>query len=152
MIVVGYTAGSFGRACLEHGIAEAKLRDVELLVINAVSEARGQRMVDADEIAEIQSRLETSGVKFAVRQPIGATPAEELLTAMDHPDAELLVIGMRRRTQVGKLLLGSTSQYLLVECSKPVLVVKPTDAHRRYSAVVDDPPPTDFGGSGGIEP
>ena len=43
----------------------------------------------------------------------------------------MLIIEMRRRSQVGKLLLGSTSQYLLLECRKPVLVVKPTDAHRR---------------------
>ncbi|EGD54072.1 universal stress protein [Gordonia neofelifaecis] len=126
MIVVGYSAGSFGRACLEHGIDEARRRETELLVINAVSEARGQRYAEADEIVEIENRLSESGVKFRITQPIGATPAEELLNAMDDPEAELLIIGMRRRTQVGKLLLGSTSQYLLVECRKPVLVVKPS--------------------------
>lgn len=131
MIVVGYTAGAFGRACLEQGIVEARLRDTLLLVINAVSEVRGNRLVDPEEIAEVQARLADSGVRFEIRQPIGATPAEELLTAMDSDDAELLVIGMRRRTQVGKLLLGSTSQYLLFSCSKPVLVVKPNDAPRR---------------------
>ena len=131
MIVVGYSTGSFGRACLEHGIAEARLRGTDLLVINAVSEARGHRYADAEEIVEAQRRLSESGVKFRISQPIGATPAEELMTAMDDPAAELLVIGMRRRTQVGKLLLGSTSQYLLVECRKPILVVKPTGEHRR---------------------
>lgn len=131
VIVVGYAAGAFGRACLEQGIIEARLRDTELLVINAVSEVRGQRLVDADEIAEVQARLDISGVRYRIRQPIGATPAEELLNAMDGEEAEMLVIGMRRRTQVGKLLLGSTSQYLLVSCHKPVLVVKPDDVHRR---------------------
>lgn len=136
VIVVGYAAGAFGRACLEQGIVEARLRDTELLVINAVSEVRGQRLVDADEIAQVQARLTTAGIRFRIRQPIGATPAEELLNAMDSDDAELLVIGMRRRTQFGKLLLGSTSQYLLVSCHKPVLVVKPTDEHRR-SAPLD---------------
>lgn len=137
MIVVGYTAGAFGRACLEQGIVEARLRHTELLVISAVSEARGQRIVDADEMAEVTDRLVASGLRYRIQQPIGATPAEELLTAMDHPDAEMLVIGMRRRTQVGKLLLGSTSQYLLVSCQKPVLVVKPSSGHRP-SAPVDE--------------
>lgn len=152
MIVVGYSAGAFGRACLEQGIAEARLRDAELLVISAVSEARGQRIVDADEIVEVQARLEASGLKFRVSQPIGATPAEELLSAMDHPDAEMLVIGMRRRTQVGKLLLGSTSQYLLIECSKPVLVVKPSAAHRRTTSTINDDPPSADAVRGEIEP
>jgi len=50
---------------------------------------------------------------------------EELLTAMDSPDAELLVIGIRHRNPVGKLLLGSVAQRLLLECPKPVLAVKP---------------------------
>lgn len=131
MIVVGYAGGTHGRACLEQGIAEASARDTDLLVINAVPEggrgntARSGRIVEADEIAEIQSRLVESGVRFEIRQQIGADPSEELLRAMDEPEAELLVIGMRRRTQVGKLLLGSTSQYLLIECAKPVMVVKP---------------------------
>ncbi|WP_026918481.1 universal stress protein [Gordonia shandongensis] len=128
MIVVGYSAGANGRACLEHGIREARIRETDLLVINAVSDSRGQRYAEADEIVDVENRLTLSGVKFRLSQPIGATPAEELLTAMDDPDAEMLVIGMRRRTQVGKLLLGSTSQFLLLECRKPVMVVKPGES------------------------
>ncbi|MCF8588874.1 universal stress protein [Gordonia liuliyuniae] len=134
MIVVGYAGGSHGRACLEQAIDEASVRGTGVLVINAVSEggrgssARTVRIVDADEIAQVQERLVESGVPFEIRQQIGADPSEELLRAMDEPDAQLLVIGMRRRTQVGKLLLGSTSQYLLIECAKPVMVVKPQRA------------------------
>jgi nucleotide-binding universal stress UspA family protein len=52
-------------------------------------------------------------------------PVDELLSAMDRHDAELLVIGIRHRNPVGKLLLGSVSQQLLLECEKPVLAVKP---------------------------
>ncbi len=62
---------------------------------------------------------------FELRQPVGVDAATELLDAMDAPDAELLVIGIRHRSPVGKLLLGSVSQQLLLECPKPVLAVKP---------------------------
>ncbi|GEE00412.1 universal stress protein [Gordonia spumicola] len=134
MIVVGYSGGSYGRACLEQGIVEASARETSLLLISTVSTGRGQRMVDADEMADVQARLSRSDVKFEIRQPIGADPSEELLRAMDDDEAEMLVIGMRRRTQVGKLFMGSTSQYLLVECRKPVLVVKPD---RSAAASVD---------------
>ncbi|MGB3709812.1 universal stress protein [Gordonia sp. (in: high G+C Gram-positive bacteria)] len=143
MIVVGYSSGSFGRACLEQGIVEAQLRETDLLVINAISETRGQRYADADEMLDAERRLTEAGVRFRIWQPIGVTPAEELLTAMDDPAAELLIIGMRRRTQVGKLLLGSTSQYLLIECRKPVLVVKPTDEHRRLEPDLAPTPAVD---------
>ncbi|GAA2781032.1 hypothetical protein GCM10010533_19080 [Mycolicibacterium pallens] len=51
--------------------------------------------------------------------------ADALLEAMERPEAELLVIGLRHRNPVGKLLLGSVAQQLLMECPKPVLAVKP---------------------------
>jgi nucleotide-binding universal stress UspA family protein len=129
MIVVGYSADPFGRAALEHGIAEAKLRNSSLHVVNATA---GDAYVDAKfaqptEVHDIEERLATCGVAYELSQPVGVDAADELLTAMDRDDAELLVIGIRHRNPVGKLLLGSVSQQLLLECPKPVLAVKPKE-------------------------
>ncbi|MGB3301060.1 universal stress protein [Gordonia sp. (in: high G+C Gram-positive bacteria)] len=135
MIVVGYSGGSFGQACLEHGIAEAQFRETDLLVINAVSDGRGQHHVEAEEMAEVEKVLAASGVKYRLSQTIGSTPVDELLAAMDEPEAELLVIGLRRRTQVGKLLMGSTFQQLLSFCRKPILVVKPKRDDDQYQHI-----------------
>jgi len=128
-IVVGYSADAFGRAALEHGIAEAKRRDTTLRVINSTS---GNAYVDSHfaqtgEVHNIEEQLADCGVEFELSQPVGVDTAEELLKAMDHPEAELLVIGIRHRSPVGKLLLGSVSQQLLLECPKPVLAVKPAE-------------------------
>ncbi|WKG01265.1 universal stress protein [Mycolicibacterium sp. HK-90] len=127
MIVIGYTADAFGAAAIEHGIAEAKLRGTGLLVINSTS---GEAYVDArfarsGQIHDVEERLRECGVPFELRRPVGVDAATELLDAMDATDAELLVIGIRHRSPVGKLLLGSVSQQLLLECPKPVLAVKP---------------------------
>lgn len=127
MIVVGYRADPFGRAALEHGIEEAKRRDTTLWVINSSS---GESYVDAhfaqpSEIGDVEQHLNECGVVFELTQPVGVDAADELLKAMDREDAELLVIGIRHRSPVGKLLLGSVSQQLLLECPKPVLAVKP---------------------------
>jgi len=129
MIVVGYTADVFGIAAVEHAIAEAALRGTGLLVINATS---GEAYVDSrfarsGQVHDVEERLRESGVPFELRQPVGVDAATELLDAMDAADAELLVIGIRHRSPVGKLLLGSVSQQLLLECRKPVLAVKPED-------------------------
>jgi nucleotide-binding universal stress UspA family protein len=128
-VVVGYSADPYGRAALEHGIAEAKLRGTNLRVINSTS---GEAYVDSHfaqrgEVHDIEERLANCGVEFELTQPVGVDTAEELLKAMDRPEAELLVIGVRHRSPVGKLLLGSVSQQLLLECPKPVLAVKPDE-------------------------
>jgi nucleotide-binding universal stress UspA family protein len=129
MIVVGYSADPFGRAALEHGITEAKLRGTTLRVINSTT---GEAYVDAHfaqprEVHDIEERLANCGVEFELSQPVGVDTADELLKAMERDDAQLLVIGIRHRSPVGKLLLGSVSQQLLLECPKPVLAVKPDE-------------------------
>lgn len=127
MIVIGYTADEFGTAALDHGITEARLRDTEVVIINSTA---GDAYTDPafaspELVRDIRARLDTAGVPFEWRQPVGVDAAAELLAAMDRRDAELLVIGIRHRSPVGKLLLGSVSQRLLLECDKPVLAVKP---------------------------
>jgi nucleotide-binding universal stress UspA family protein len=128
VIVVGY-ADQFGKAALDHGIAEAKLRDTNLLVINST---RGDALADPafaqeGEVHDVEERLNSCGVEFELTQPVGVDTADELLKAMDRADAQLLVIGIRHRSPVGKLLLGSVSQRVLLECPKPVLAVKPDE-------------------------
>jgi nucleotide-binding universal stress UspA family protein len=127
MIVVGYTADRFGNAALDNAITEAKLRDTNLLVINST---KGDALADPafaqeGEVHDVEARLNNCGVEFELTQPVGVDTVDELLKAMDRADAELLVIGIRHRSPVGKLLLGSVSQQLLLECPKPVLAVKP---------------------------
>jgi nucleotide-binding universal stress UspA family protein len=129
MIVVGYSADPYGRAALEHGIEEAKLRGTTLKVINSTTgdAYADPRFARSGEVHDVEKRLAECGVEFELTQPVGVDTADELLKAMDNHGAELLVIGIRHRTPVGKLLLGSVSQQLLLECPKPVLAVKPDE-------------------------
>lgn len=103
------------------------MRGTGLVVINAT---KGDAYVDrtfakAAEVQNVEERLKRCGLAFELTQPVGVEPADELLAAMGREDADLLVIGIRDRNPVGKLLLGSLTQRLLLECPKPVLAVKP---------------------------
>jgi len=97
-----------------------------------VSSHRGGAEFDADASAETESRLESvratleaAGVPFDIRQLVrGYEPAEDLISIADANKAELIVIGLRKRTAVGKLILGSNAQRILLDAHCPVLAVK----------------------------
>jgi nucleotide-binding universal stress UspA family protein len=128
-IVVGYVPTKEGRAALRRAAQEAELRRSRLIVINS---SPGGPTYDADEDArfeaelkQVQDRLEAAGLEHEVRHLVrGREPAEDLIEVADSVDAEFIVIGLRRRTPVGKLILGSNAQRILLDSSRPVLAVK----------------------------
>jgi nucleotide-binding universal stress UspA family protein len=128
-IVVGYVPKPEGKAALRRAAEEAKLRSSRLVVVNS---HRGGREFDRDDaieseaqLAEVKSELETHGVEHDVRQLVrGMDPAEDLVNVAGEVDAELIVIGLRRRSPVGKLILGSNAQRVLLDAPCPVLAVK----------------------------
>ena len=76
-------------------------------------------------MAAVRATLEESGVEHDIRQLVrGFEPAEDLISIAEANNAELLVIGLRRRSPVGKLILGSNAQRVLLDAPCPVLAVK----------------------------
>jgi nucleotide-binding universal stress UspA family protein len=128
-IVVGYVPKPEGRAALSRAAEEAKLRDMRLVVVNS---HRGGREFDRDDAIESESQLEEvrsalrdAGVEHEVRQLVrGLDPADDLVKVAAEVDAEIIVIGLRRRSPVGKLILGSNAQRVLLDAPCPVLAVK----------------------------
>ena len=58
-------------------------------------------------------------------QPVrGNDAAAEVLEAAEENNAEMIVIGLRRRTPVGKLIMGACRSSILLEADCPVLAVK----------------------------
>ena len=126
-VVVGYIPNQHGEAALTAGLAEARLRHTNLLVVNAT---RGDSLIDKKylgegAVADLEQRLSTEvDVTASVRQPLGPDVAGEIVRVAEEVDAELLVIGLRRRTPVGKMIMGSVAQHVLVDAHCPVLAVK----------------------------
>jgi nucleotide-binding universal stress UspA family protein len=128
-IVVGYVPKPEGRAALRRATEEARLRDARLVVVNS---HRGGREFDSDDAMETETQLQEvrdqlggAGVEHEIRQLVrGMDPAEDLIAVAAEVAAEFIVIGLRRRTPVGKLILGSNAQRVLLDAPCPVLAVK----------------------------
>lgn len=131
-IVVGYVPKPEGKAALNRAVEEAKLRGSRLVVVNS---HRGGREFDRDDaietetqLEEVQATLRSTGVEYDMRQLVrGMDPAEDLVNVSVEVDAELIVIGLRRRSPVGKLILGSNAQRVLLDAPCPVLAVKASE-------------------------
>ena len=128
-IVVGYVPKPEGKAALKRAVEEAKLRGSRLVVVNS---HRGGREFDRDDaieseaqLEEVRSTLREAGVEHEVRQLVrGLDPADDLVNVATEVSADIIVIGLRRRSPVGKLILGSNAQRVLLDAPCPVLAVK----------------------------
>jgi nucleotide-binding universal stress UspA family protein len=136
-IVVGYLPTPEGVAALAKGIEEAQVERERLVVVNTghhgdFSHPHFASAADLDAVAE---RLREAGVEHEVVQPTSGRPAaEEILAAAERYDASMIVIGLRKRSAVGKLLTGSTAQTILLEAACPVLAVKVSDVDRAQTS------------------
>ena len=126
-VVVGYVPSPPGRAALALGITEARLRGARLVVVNTT---RGDALVDQRYLQgeardALAAELEQAGVPAELRQISDGRDVAEVLDAIaSEMDAELIVLGLRRRSAVGKLIMGSAATRILLTVPQPVLTVK----------------------------
>ncbi len=127
-VVLGYVPKPEGEAALAASISEARLRQADLVVVNSHRAHHGDAEASSAteaELDDVRARVEEAGVAVDVRHPeTGLEASEDLLAIADEVGAELIVIGLRRRTPVGKLILGSNAQRILLDAHCPVLAVK----------------------------
>ena len=128
-VIVGYMSAERGRAALELGIAEAKLRNTDLVVVHSLHGAG----VDDDEdvlasdreLEIIDEELSKEGITYSIHNFVrGNAPAEDIMQAANDLGGELIVIGLRQRTSAGKFLLGSNAHDILMSAPCPVLTIR----------------------------
>ncbi len=128
-IVAGFLRSPEGRAALQRAIAEARLRDGELLVVHSMRGGERDELENVltyrEEFEQLEKQLAEEDISYRlVEYARGNAPSEDLLQAAEDEDADMIVIGIRRRTPVGKLILGSNAQDILLHADCAVLAVK----------------------------
>ncbi|MFE6508199.1 universal stress protein [Nocardioides sp. NPDC057767] len=130
-IIVGYMPGDAGERVLAGAVREARTRDSSLLVVNSsTGGAYADRgLVPDTELDALRRRLADQGLEVEVRQYAEAiSVAETLVDEAERVSADLVVVGLRRRSRTGKFLLGSTAQTVLLRAHCDVLAIRiPTD-------------------------
>jgi nucleotide-binding universal stress UspA family protein len=130
-VAVAHQASSPTRTIALHEAArEAQLRGTDLAVLHVVESLDldiedAYRHSLADEIESAFTEVGATGIEWQLH--LATAPEDVAATILDlaaKADADLLIIGARRRSPVGKFLLGSVAQTLILDAGMPVLVVK----------------------------
>ena len=124
-ILVAYVARPEGLAALDKGIEIATRRNERLVVVNAGPGGRDESIVDGYEGERVAERLSQLPIQAEFKHFVrGKSTIEEIEELVDALQVSVLIIGLRKRSPVGKLLLGSMAQEILLNVSCPVLAVK----------------------------
>jgi nucleotide-binding universal stress UspA family protein len=126
-IVVGYVPTPEGEAALAQAGDEARLRAETLVVVSSTRGESGVGPVypQTSTLMRLVADLKADGVEVEVEHRERSTDAaDEILSVADAVKASLVVVGLKKRSAVGKLVLGSTAQTVMLRARCSVLGVR----------------------------
>ena len=120
-VLVAYAPASEGREALSEGIKDAHLRKSDLLIVNI---GRGHHDLEPEEVRGLETRLAEAGLGLTIESSVLSDPGDAVIQIAQDRNVDMIVIGLRHRSMVGKLILGSTVQRILLDATCPVLAVR----------------------------
>lgn len=115
--------------CLKWGIKEAKALDGKIFVMHSMMGGPNLPKSDFDtaerNLKQARQKVEKEKIPCEADLSVRGMEAGEdiVLYAKEH-DIDEIIIGVKRRSKVGKMLFGSTAQFVILEAHCPVLTLK----------------------------
>ena len=128
-ILVGLDGSNSSKEALKLAKEHAKTFNATIDLVTSMekgTEAQ-QKEIEQDEhdLENEKKLLEKDGISCQTHLLIrGMTPGEDIVEFAEQNEVDEIVIGVRRRSKVGKLVFGSTAQYVILNAHCPVVTVK----------------------------
>ena len=128
-IMVGYDGSKDSKTALKVAISHAKAFTGKVVVVasmNRGTEAETEAIKKMEnELEDVEHQVENQGAACESHLLIrGMTPGEDLVDYAQENGVDEIVIGIRRRSKVGKLVFGSNAQFVILHAPCPVTTVK----------------------------
>jgi len=128
-ILVGYDESKSAENALKLAQKHAKAFNADIYIVTSLEQSP---TLKKDDIDRAESKLEKLRTSFKVDDIPCETqvsvsvqsPGEDLVNYAKDNDIDEIIIGVTKRSKVGKLVFGSTAQYVILEAPCPVAAVK----------------------------
>lgn len=123
-ILVAYTQTAEGHAALEHGLELSRREAQPLLIFDLEYPSGAEDQTIPDRPVPDHVELSSTDVHWLGPDHQSPDATGDLLDAAEARDVSAIVVGVRRRSRVGKFLLGSMAQQIIIGANVPVIAVK----------------------------
>ena len=129
-ILVGYDGSNSAGEALKLAVRHAKAFSARLEVVTCVQRSQaldhqGVQIAEKKLADQVQSFFPDDDVPFEANVLISSlSPGENLVWYSQTKSVDAIFIGLKRRSKVGKLVFGSTAQYVILNASCPVVTTK----------------------------
>lgn len=128
-ILLGYDGSGPAHAALNLAIEHAKVFGAEVVAVNSLfggNETTAEEVENARvDLEKAKATLEKAGVSCETHLLIkGSSPGEDIVSFAEQERVDEIIIGIKRKSKVGKLIFGSTAQYVIIKAPCPVMTVK----------------------------
>ncbi|MGD8963050.1 MAG: universal stress protein [Desulfobacterales bacterium] len=128
-IMVGYDQSNVAKEALKLAKKHARAFDAKVYVVRSLAQSRE---MNRDDIQKAEQELETikrsfrdDGIECKTEAIVSSISAgEDLVQFVKDREIDELIVGVKRRSKVGKLIFGSNAQYIILMAPCPVVAVK----------------------------
>ena len=128
-ILVGYEESRVADAALNLALKHARAFGADIFIVTSLEQSPSLTKEDIDKaeskLEKVSKPFKADDIPCEARATVSYnSPGEDLVNFAKENDVDEIIIGVRRRSKVGKLVFGSTAQYVILEAPCPVVAVK----------------------------
>jgi nucleotide-binding universal stress UspA family protein len=127
--LVAYNGSDVAKKALELAREHAERFGASVLVITSMEGGTRERPQDIskakEDLKEAMTFLQEAGIVCEGHELArGLSPAEDLVMFAEENDVDQIYVGIEKKSKVGKLIMGSTAQYIILKAHCPVITTK----------------------------
>jgi len=128
-ILVGFDRSKASEDALNLALQHAQAFNAEVHIITSLEQGASLKKEDIDraenQLEKVKKPYKAADIACEVHTSVSyQSPGEDMVRFAKNKGIDQIIIGVRRRSKVGKLMTGSTAQYIILNAPCPVLTVK----------------------------